>query len=168
MSGNPSVGDATLFPLKDLVGRPERELLRRLGEPRARRSVGRDRWLLYERRGARLRIRCRSEGPEGTYRVASWTATLARGRRSLREATEPLGLWPAAEPDEEASAADVPLLRRAVRAESLDRPGGTADPALRSLTARVRDGRIDQVTLFDEPPDWIETPTDAAGGGEGP
>lgn len=80
-------------------------------------------------------------------RVASWSATFAEGHPTLRDAAATLGLWPDCAPDRKAAAAEAPLLRR-----PLPDPGGDA---VHSLTATVRGGRIVQVTVFDEPPDWL-------------
>lgn len=138
--------------LGDLVGRSEREVLARFGRPDVERRAGEDRWLVYGLDGVSLRIRCRNAaaaGPADTTagrrgRVASWTATLAEGRPTLRQAAEALGLWPTCAPDAEAGAVESGMVRRPFRA------GG----AVHSLTARVRAGAFDQVTLFDEEPEW--------------
>lgn len=130
--------------LDDLVGRSEREVRSRLGAPDVERSAGGNRWLVYEREALTLRIRCRRPEADRPCRVASWTATLAAGRATLREAAEPLGLWPLCAPDADARSAEGPSLRRAIR-------GGDA---VHSLTARVRAGSIDQITVFDEAPEW--------------
>lgn len=74
--------------------------------------------------------------------------TYAAGVATLRDATEPLGLWPECAPDEPAG--DERLLRRPLRA---------ARGAERlSMTATVRDGLFVQVTAFDEPPEWEDGP----------
>ncbi len=78
--------------------------------------------------------------------MASWTLGLSPGALTLREAAEPVGLWPACAPDAPAAGAGLPLLRR-----RLPDPEGGAD---RSLTASIRGGRIVALTAFDEPPDW--------------
>lgn len=138
--------------LGDLVGRSEREVLARFGRPDVERRAGEDRWLVYGLDGVSLRIRCRNGGAarpaeasaEGTARVASWTATLAEGRSTLRQAAEPLGLWPTCAPDADARAVESGMVRRRFR----------AGRAVHSMTARVRAGAFDQVTLFDEEPEW--------------
>lgn len=142
------------LPLDGLLRSEVGAVRQRLGEPRVDRRVGADRWLLLERPGVRVRIRARDDGG-GEERVASWTATFAEGRGSLREATERLGLWPRCAPDARASEAG-PLLRR-----PLPEDDGSA---VHTLTARVRAGRIVQVTAFDEPPDWLEEPPSETGG----
>ncbi|HKK08706.1 MAG TPA: hypothetical protein VKA44_07460 [Gemmatimonadota bacterium] len=72
--------------------------------------------------------------------------SLDPGVRTLREAAEPVGLWPDCSPDASAVEAEAPLLRR-----PLPDPGGEDA----SLTATVRAGRIVALTAFDEPPDWL-------------
>lgn len=150
--------------LSRLLGLPVAETLERLGRPRSDRRVGGDRWLVLERDGMTLRVRARPAGG-GEERVASWTVTFPKGPRSLREAAEAVGLWPACAPDADARTAG-PLLRR-----PLPHP---ETGALHSLTARVRAGRIVQMTAFDEPPDWLpadeaEGPaSEACGGGDEP
>jgi hypothetical protein len=72
-------------------------------------------------------------------------AVLRLGCSTLREAAEPLGLWPACAPDE----------RVPVGSGLLCRPlADAATGATHSLTATVRDGRIVQIAVFDEPPEW--------------
>jgi hypothetical protein len=140
--------------------------MERLGTPAVDRTVGPDRWLRYsfpaptrvprsvassrgpsraddfhEREYLSLRVRCREN------RVASWTLDLSPGARSLRDAAERVGLWPDCAPDEKPDA-DVGLLRRPLP--------GPVGPAAYSLTAAVREGRIVQLTAFDEPPDWLD------------
>lgn len=110
------------------------------------RRVGRDVWLRFAGDGVSLRIRCEAEAGGGEPTVASWTATFESGRTSLRDATGALGLWPDAAPDCEARGRG-PLIRR-----PLEDP---ADGRRYSMTATVRQGVIVQVTVFDEPPDWL-------------
>ncbi len=124
-----------------LIGAGPDEVTRRLGRPVADRSAGGGRWLRFEGRGWGLRVRLGAD-----HRVASWTLRLPGGASTLREATEPVGLWPACAPDAAAGSAGRPLLRR-----RLSGPEGSTD---RSLTATVRGGRIVALTAFDEPPDW--------------
>lgn len=103
---------------------------------------------MYEGPEARLRIRCEgvSEAErDPDVRVASWMAVLRLGRDSLRRAAEPFGLWPACAPDEIAPAGSGLLCR------SLEDP---TTGAVHTLTATVREGRIVQITVFDEPPEW--------------
>ena len=132
--------------LDGLLGAPAQAVRERLGPPRVDRRLGRDRWLVVERPGVRIRIRTRA-GEGGEERVASWSVAFSEGRHTLREAAEPLGLWPACAPDQNAASAG-PLLRR-----PLPSPDGDA---VHSLTARVRGGRIDRLAGFDEPPEWLE------------
>ncbi len=110
---------------------------------------------MYESPESRLRIRCEPSLPEpggedvqNGERVASWMVTLRVGCRSLREAVEPLGLWPACAPDERAPEGSGLLCRPLKEAST----GATY-----SLTATVRDGHIVQITAFDEPPEWDAT-----------
>lgn len=138
------------LPLAGLVGSSPEEVRRSLGEPAVDRAVGRERWLVYRTEGITLRVRCRPGSGQGDGgRVASWTATFSRGRRSLREAAEALGLWPACAPDGDAGTARGGLLLRALPSPSGD--------AVRSLTATVRGGLVRQLTVFDEPPEWAGT-----------
>lgn len=127
-----------------LIGLTEADLTRRFGEPTARRARGRELWLVYETRSLRLRIRC-SDGD--AHRVASWTASFPTGHSTLRAAARVLSLWPAAGPDEVAGASGAPLIRRALACP--------ACAEAHSLTATVRSGRIMQLSVFDEPPEWL-------------
>lgn len=142
MSDGPDRAGADLRWLSEAPGLPCEVLRERLGEPAAEREAGGGRWFLYRWPGITLRVR---GGAGARGRIAAWTAALEDGGRSLSEAADPFGLWPACAPDAAAGSAP-PLLRRAVRP-----PGG--GPA-RSLTATVREGRITALTLFDEEPDW--------------
>ncbi len=125
------------------IGLPADAVISALGEPVARRLTGEDLWLVFEAPGRRLRVRCDAarEGAE----VASWTLSFDAGPPSLREAAEPLGLWPQASPDVHAELSEGSPIHRAVAGE-----GRT-----HSLTVSVEDGRIHKVTLFDEPPEWL-------------
>lgn len=151
-------------------------MVERLGPPRIERRTGPDRWLLYERDGIRLRIRCgpggkaaagqdataraamarppavAAEDPDATEspdaRVASWTASFPAGEASLRAAAERLGMWPDCAPDA------APAQRRGLLRRPL--PGGRG--GLHSLTATVRGGRVVQLTAFDERPEWLDAP----------
>lgn len=126
-----------------LVGLEEAELVQRLGAPVTRRETGEEVWMVF--RSAEMSLRVRLAGAD-TPRIASWTASFEPGHARLSEATRAVGLWPAAAPDEEASAVSRPLVRRALRCTASDR--------VHSLTATVRDGRFIAVSVFDEPPDW--------------
>lgn len=145
-------GTTETLPLPGLLGAPGREVLRRLGDPEASRRAGGDRWLIYRREEGRLRVRTvEEEGDEGV-RVAAWTFTWRRGRPTLREALEPLGLWPAGAPDVRASGLEPPLARRALPA----RAGADGhEEARHSLTASAAQGLFVRVAAFDEPPDWL-------------
>ncbi len=123
-----------------MIGEPASRLPAWLGRPRTERRTGDDRWLLFSAAGLEVRARC-----DRSDRVATVTVSYPDGRATLRAAAEPLGLWPACEPDAVAAGLKVPLLRRVVR--------GRAGRSL-SMTASVRAGRITRVTLFDEAPDW--------------
>ena len=127
-----------------LLGLTEQEVVRRLGEPSARREIDLDRWLVFRSNEMSLRIRLAGTDPP---RVASWTASLATGYRHLSEAAGAVGLWPAAAPDEEASRVATPLVRRLLPCAETDR--------VYSFTATVRSGLFTAVSVFDEAPDWI-------------
>lgn len=136
--------------LDGLLGAPEHAVRERLGAPRAVRSVGGERWLLYEDADASVRVRLRpvAAGPSV---VRSWTVTFGRERDSLRSACAAVGVAPE-EPDalDEAMPAVPPgahpLIRRRLADDSSAR--------VHSLTARVGAGGILALTAFDEPPDW--------------
>jgi hypothetical protein len=128
----------------DLLGMDDGQLEERLGPPDTRQPVDGDLWLVFETTAGRLRVRCHAQEEP---RVASWTLALAEPTDTLREAVEPLGLWPAASPDIEATGVVEPLARRALTA-----PGGEG---LVSLTATVRGHRFTHVSVFDEAPDWL-------------
>lgn len=153
--------------LGGLLGGGREEVERRLGPPDAARDVGRETWLVYRRPGLALRIRLSGSadrdagrgrpegrapggrdgsGDEGT-RVRSWIATLDRGRPRLRDAVEPLGLWPACAPDVRAGEVEGPMARRVLR------PGG--EDVAHSLTVTVGAGGFVRVAAFDEPPEWL-------------
>lgn len=152
-------GERLTLPLRGLLAEPPERVIERLGRPRLERRTGPDRWLLYERDGIRLRIRCgpgaspvardpdaAGESPDA--RVASWTASFPGGEAGLRAAAERVGLWPDCAPDASPTGGHG-LLRRPLP----DGRGG-----LHSLTATVRGGRVVQLTAFDEPPEWLPVP----------
>jgi hypothetical protein len=128
------------------VGVPASEVEVALGDPEARRTTGSDRWLVFRAPGVRLRVRCAGSSDEAAV-VASWSLTFESGFQSLREATEPFGLWPACAPDETASTPGGGLIRRAITR-------GSSDARL-TLTATVRGNAIQKLDLFDEEPDWL-------------
>lgn len=144
--GREGGGVTPVWDLSTLLGTARSDLDARLGPPEVDRRVGDDVWLRFSAGGVSLRVRCEPAPAGGAPAVASWTATFAPGRSSLRSAAETLGLWPAAAPDRDAAEAG-PLIRRPLPDPSVDR--------VHSLTATVRAGRIVQVTAFDEPPDWL-------------
>jgi hypothetical protein len=127
------------------IGLPADALISALGEPVARRLTGDALWLVFEGLGRRLRVRCDAarEGAE----VASWTLSFDAGPATLREAAEPLGLWPQAVPDIAAELSEGSPILRAV--------AGAAEGRVHSLTVSAKGGRIHKVTLFDEPPEWL-------------
>lgn len=136
--------------LAGLLGRSEEEVVARLGPAASEVSAPGGGWRTWEGEGWRLRVRL--GGPEADEEtdpapggVASWSLRWERGAPGLREAVEPLGLWPAAAPDERAAEAERPMVRRALASS------GGPD---RTLTAVVREGLFVRVTAFDEPPDW--------------
>lgn len=151
--------------LAGLVGAPGAEARERLGEPEADRPARPGRWIVWGGDGWRLRLRVgggaeapdgnRGPGPAGSDgesgdgaegRITSWSLTWERPRSTLREAVEPLGLWPAAAPDVRADELKAPLARR-----GLTGPAGRTD---RSLTATVRAGGFARIAVFDEAPEW--------------
>ncbi|MDT8435442.1 MAG: hypothetical protein RRA92_01680 [Gemmatimonadota bacterium] len=128
-----------------LIGMRESELTARLGAPVSRRSAGGDVWLVYTSGDLSLRVRC--ESPDaGEPRVASWTASFDPGFETLSDAARAVGLWPVAAPDAAAAETHVPLLRRPLPCP--------ATGTVCSLTATVRAGRVTQISVFDEEPDW--------------
>jgi len=132
----------------ELIGASEDEARERFGEPVARRSAAGELWLMFDTPPGRLRIRCRDDDDEGSPpRVASWTVTFGAPPARLAEAARAVGLWPAAGPDVAARDVDRPLVRRPLRVPSRD--------DVLSLTATVREGRFDRLSVFDEPPDWL-------------
>lgn len=134
--------------LAGLIGVDAAGLEDRLGPPDARREIGDDRWWVYRREAGTLRVRCVAVEPSGL-RVASWTVTWDDPRPTLREAVEPLGLWPACAPDadvEDVEAEGGRMVRRALSDPS--------SPRTHSLTAGVTVGGFDRVAAFDEPPEW--------------
>ncbi len=142
----PSPDPEAGLDFSDLIGLSESELRERLGSPETRSGTGGELWLIHETPRGRLRLRCSRAAPNARLRVASWTLECRTGHETLRAAVETLGLWPAAAPDVEASALDVPLARR-----PLSSPGGEG---LHSLTATIRGGRFTRISVFDEAPDW--------------
>ncbi len=115
-----------------------------------RRAAG-DRWLVYDLADARLRIRLapdRGHHPDAE-RVASWTLTFYRDGPLPTEVAASLGLCLQAEL--EATPSDSSLLRCPL-------PSGTSGD-VHSLTARVANGRLTELTAFDEPPEWLDLRT---------
>ncbi len=131
--------------LGQAVGARQATLLAELGEPEARQATGVEEWLVFRASGCTLRLRCVASDGE-VLCVASWSVSYEEGPATLREAAEPLGLWPACAPDEVAARSELPLIRRAVR---------TPGAAPRSFTAAIRGGCIRRLALFDEEPDWL-------------
>lgn len=127
------------------LGLSPEAIISALGEPAARRRTGDDLWLVFEAPGRMLRVRCLGAG-EGA-EVASWTLALEAGPSTLREAAEPLGLWPEVAPDVAAEMAEGSPILRVV--------AGAAEGRMHSLAASVEAGRIHKITLFDEPPEWL-------------
>lgn len=127
-----------------LVGLSEQELIRRFGDPSVRRGVGADTWLVFGSTDVALRVRLAGSTPP---RVASWTASFETGFPLLSEAARAVGLWPAAAPDQEATAVGTPLVLRPLTCP--------ASGQVHSLTATVSHGLFTAVSVFDEPPDWL-------------
>ena len=141
-----------LLTLSGLLRRPISVLWERFGAPDIDRRVGRERWLIYRSGEVSLRIRCTEPDPLGPTagdepRVASWTARFVTGHPSLRDAAVALDLWPVCAPDEIPGPEDR-ILRRPLR--------DSAMKAMYSLTATIRDGRVVQMTAFDEAPEWLD------------
>lgn len=134
----------------DLIGAGEAEVCGRFGEPVARRSAAGDVWLVFDAPPGRVRVRCRDDGVSAP-RVASWTVTFDAPYGSLAEAARAVGLWPAVHPDVAAIDVDRPLVRRPLRVTTR----GDGGAGVLSLTATIRDGRFDRLSVFDEPPDWL-------------
>ncbi len=130
-----------------LLGLDEGELSARLGPATARRAAGGDLWLVFASRGLSLRVRCAARAPGERPRVSSWTASFEPGHDSLAAAARAVGLWPLAAPDQEARSVSAPLIRRPLPCP--------ATGEVYSMTATVRHGRITQVSVFDESPDWL-------------
>lgn len=140
--------DPAEIDLAGLLRAPAESLLRRLPvDPSTDRTRAGDRWLVFEADGLSLRVRCEEDEAGGGSRVASWTATFESPPSSLRAAAGRLGLWPEVAPDA-APGTGESMIRRPL--------GADGDGPVHSLTAAVRDGRIVQVTAFDEPPDWTD------------
>lgn len=138
----------------ELIGASEAEVRKRLGEPVARRSGGGEVWLVFDAPPGRLRMRCRDDGT-ALPRVASWTVTFASPHHNLSGAARAVGLWPAAGPDVAAGDVDRPLVRRPLRVATRgDVVDGEVGEFL-SLTATIREGRFDRLSVFDEAPDWL-------------
>ena len=126
------------------IGLEAESLISTLGEPTARRTDGPDLWLAFEAPGKRLLVRCEASGDRR--KVAAWILSFHAGPLTLREACEPLGLWPACAPDVAAQAGE-PLVRRAIP--------GAQEGVIHSLTASVGGGKFQRIALFNEPPDWL-------------
>ena len=135
----------------DLIGMREAAVRACLGEPITRRSAGGDVWLVFDTPPGPLRVRCRVNAGRGPC-VASWTVTFGAPRDTLAGAAGAVGLWPAAAPDVHAAEVNEPLVRRQLRVSS--RNAGEAGRLL-SMTATVRRGRFDRLSVFDEAPDWL-------------
>lgn len=139
-----SDADVRLVPYPDLVGLSDAELTGHLGEPVTKRRTGDDTWLVFRSPGVQLRVRCAGPPP---LHVASWTATFDHPYATLGEAARALGLWPAVAPDQSAATFEAPAIRR-----PLARPEGGL---VHTLTATVRNHAITQISVFDEPPEWL-------------
>jgi hypothetical protein len=141
--------NASGFELGDLLGQPLAGVRVRFGEPSVDRTVAGDRWLIYEHRDARLRIRLVSDGAGAREeRVASWTLTYRTPWLRPEEAARSLRLN---------LTGDLRLV-----GDSELRRCALADPVsgqVHSLTATTVGGRLRELTAFDEPPEWVEPPT---------
>lgn len=107
-------------------------------------------WLGFDTPPGHLRVRCRA-GTSEVPAVASWTVSFRTPHDTLAGAAGAVGLWPAAAPDVAAADVSRPLVRRPLRVPSRD--GGHGD--VLSMTATVRQGRFDRLSVFDEAPDWL-------------
>ncbi len=145
--------------LAGLLGEEEKAVIARLGPPHVDRRAGKDRWLVYRAASWSLRVRIRADTPRTAGRARSWTLSFASGYPSLRKALDAFGLK-VAEPDGGQLAdrdAEPPLQEGLIR-RVLSEGGVT-----HSLTALVRGGRIQGVTAFDEPPEWLDGTEGGAG-----
>jgi hypothetical protein len=118
----------------------------RLGQAAVDKSVGNGRWLVYDLRGMRLRIRLAPKrgSQAGSERVVSWTVTFLQGGPRPTDVAASLGL---SLHDEFEPVPKDPCLLRCPLSDP-----GSGD--LHSLTARVEEGRLVELTAFDEPPEW--------------
>lgn len=135
--------------LAGLLGEPEEAVRARLGEPAVVRSVGVERWLVYERDDTSLRLRLAPMHDSAPI-VRAWTATFGPGHASFEAACAAVGVTPppgdALDDDPGSRESGGGLIRRPLH----DRTA----PRTHSLTARTRGGRVRSITVFDEPPDW--------------
>ena len=120
----------------------------RLGTSTADRRLAHERWLVYDLGDVRLRIRLTPDrdARAGSERVGSWTVTFRRGGPPPREVAASLGL--SLQDELRPTPEDTRLLRCPL-----------PDPVsggLHSLTARLREGRLVELTAFDEPPEWLD------------
>lgn len=110
-----------------------------------------DLWVVYELADARLRVRLTygDHSQADSPHVASWTIAFHRSGPRPEEATHTLGLSLGGDLE---STPEDPLL---LRCPITDPVSG----ARHSLTARVRDGRLVELSAFDEPPEWLDERT---------
>lgn len=134
--------------LGDLIGRPLNAVRSRLGPATVEKRLAEERWLVYDLPDARLRIRLGRDRRPGadSERVASWTMTFRRDGPRPGEVTKLLGLRV------EDGFEPLPSDRGLLRCPITDPVSGD----LHSLTARVRGGRLVELTAFDEAPDWLD------------
>lgn len=166
--------------LAGLLGAGAGELRERLGEPDAERRSGAERWLVYRRGGATLRVRCAEPGsggaapreragapktgspPDGPGEpgAGEGAGRGAPGRREVASWTvtweRPRGtLRGAVEPLGLWPACAPDVDAASVEAPMVRRalPAGDGEGE-HSLTAGVAEGGFVRVAAFDEPPEW--------------
>lgn len=129
--------------LGGILGETVERVIARLGPPATDRSVGGERWLVFETPIGPLRARATAGPGEREARLNSWTLSFDAPFADIDRAAGALGLDPEP-PTREDLAVEGALARRGLPI------GGT----LASLTAAGAPGAFRSLTAFDEAPDW--------------
>lgn len=134
-----------LVDLAGLLGERLEVVTRRFKAAGVYRDQGEDRWVVCEGEGWSLRLRANRAHAESSMRVRSWTITFESGYPNLEAACAAVGI--ALTPSLDNSVTDHRSLRRPFP----DPDSGRTH----SLTGAIKNGAVQSVTGFDEPPDWL-------------
>jgi len=134
-----------LVDLAGLLGERLEVVTRRFKAAGGYRDQGEDQWVVCEGKGWSLRLRANRDHVESSVRVRSWTITFESGYPSFEAACTAVGITLTPNLDNSATG------HRSLRRPFPDPCSGR----IHSLTAAIKNGAVQSVTGFDEPPDWL-------------